>query len=81
MRIVITHPFVTIIPTCLGRVVSVIAGIVAINATIRKDNTGGIAYYIKMGFEIYALARDVTMLDGTKIDRISKRLLLDEIDD
>ncbi len=57
------------------------AGIMAINATIRKDNTGGIAYYKKMGFETYALARDVPMLDGTKIDRISKRLLLGEIDD
>ncbi len=48
-------------------------GISNINATIRKDNISGIAYYTKMGFTDHSVAKDVPLLDGTKVDRISKR--------
>ena len=51
-------------------------GITTINATIRADNLGGLAYYTKMGFEDYAVARAVPLRDGTPVDRISKRLIL-----
>lgn len=52
------------------------AEIVAINATIRADNTGGIAYYEKIGFRTYTTAKDVPLKDGTMVDRVSKQLLL-----
>ena len=52
------------------------AGIAGINATIRADNSGGIAYYEKMGFRTYATAKDVPLSDGKLVDRVSKRLLL-----
>ena len=52
------------------------AGIVGINATIRADNSGGIAYYEKMGFRTYATAKDVPLNDGKLVDRVSKKLLL-----
>ncbi|MEL7178033.1 MAG: GNAT family N-acetyltransferase [Pseudomonadota bacterium] len=42
------------------------AGLVAIDATIRKENTGGLAYYGRLGFVAYA-SSDVT---------ISKKYLL-----
>ncbi|MEO0618652.1 MAG: GNAT family N-acetyltransferase [Pseudomonadota bacterium] len=51
-------------------------GLVAINATIRADNTGGLAYYARMGFKTYATERDVPLADGTPVDRISKRFNL-----
>lgn len=51
-------------------------GLAAINATIRADNLGGLAYYAKMGFEQYAIAKAVPLNDGTPVDRISKRLVL-----
>lgn len=51
-------------------------GIVTINATIRADNKGGLAYYSKMGFEDYAVTEAVPLNDGTPVDRISKRLTL-----
>ncbi len=44
-----------------------------LNATIRADNSGGLAYYEKMGFRTYDIARDVPLHDGTLVDRISKR--------
>jgi L-amino acid N-acyltransferase YncA len=53
-------------------------GIIAINATIRADNEGGLIYYDKMGFETYSLSKDVPLNDGTRVDRISKRFLLDD---
>lgn len=52
------------------------AGIIGINATIRADNSGGIAYYEKMGFRTYSIAKDVPLADGRLMDRVSKRLLL-----
>lgn len=52
-------------------------GLVAINATIRADNAGGLAYYAQMGFEDYAVDKGVPLGDGTPVDRISKRFLID----
>jgi GNAT superfamily N-acetyltransferase len=48
-------------------------GLRAINATIRADNTGGLIFYEKMGFEDYKTTKAVPLKDGTPIDRISKR--------
>lgn len=51
-------------------------GLVAINATIRADNAGGLAYYAKMGFEDYAVAQAVPLRDGRPVDRISKKYVI-----
>jgi len=51
-------------------------GLVAINATIRADNSGGLAYYGKMGFRNYAVEKNVPLGDGTPVDRISRRFML-----
>jgi L-amino acid N-acyltransferase YncA len=51
-------------------------GLMAINAMIRADNAGGLAYYARMGFEQYAVARAVPLADGTPVDRLSKRYRL-----
>lgn len=48
-----------------------------INATIRADNTGGLAYYQSRGFETYARHPQVRLGNGMIVDRISKRLDLD----
>ncbi|MEM1345161.1 MAG: GNAT family N-acetyltransferase [Pseudomonadota bacterium] len=48
-------------------------GVRTINATIRADNTGGLAYYTKMGFRDYAIRRCVPLSSGRRVDRISKR--------
>lgn len=47
--------------------------IATINATIRADNISGLAYYSKMGFQEYSVNAAVPLLDGTPVDRISKR--------
>ena len=52
------------------------AGLIALNATIRADNTGGLAYYGKMGFETYAVEKGRPLQDGTPVDRISKKHML-----
>lgn len=52
-------------------------GLRAINATIRADNAGGLAYYTKMGFEDYRVDPAVPLRDGTPVDRLFKRCLLD----
>ncbi|QGY00170.1 GNAT family N-acetyltransferase [Roseovarius faecimaris] len=44
-----------------------------INATIRADNAGGLAYYQSRGFEPYATHRNIRLDDGTLVDKISKR--------
>ena len=51
-------------------------GLAAINATIRADNASGLAYYARMGFEDYAVAKGVPLMDGTPVDRISKRYVV-----
>lgn len=48
-------------------------GLVAINATIRADNTSGLAYYARMGFADYDVIKSVPLRDGTQVDRIMKR--------
>ena len=50
--------------------------LIALNATIRADNSGGLAYYTRQGFVDYAVARGVPLKDGTPVDRLSKRLML-----
>lgn len=51
-------------------------GLAFINATIRADNAGGLAYYEKMGFETYDRLLQVPLQDGTPVDRIKKRFAL-----
>ena len=48
-----------------------------IDAKIRADNVPGLAYYSKMGFEDFKVDSSVPLLDGTPMDRVTKRLLLD----
>ena len=48
----------------------------AINATIRGDNTGGLAFYAKLGFVDHGVTRAVPLKDGTPVDRVNKRYLL-----
>ncbi|MBB4183581.1 GNAT family N-acetyltransferase [Sinorhizobium terangae] len=52
------------------------AGFQAINATIRADNIGGLAYYGKMGFIDYKVDKAVPLQDGRPVDRSSKCYLL-----
>jgi len=49
------------------------SGAVAIDATIRADNTGGLRYYSSIGFVDYTVLRDIPLRDGTRVDRIRKR--------
>ena len=51
-------------------------GFTEIDATIRADNTGGLAYYSKMGFVDHSVAKAVPLDDGTLVNRISKRFAL-----
>jgi L-amino acid N-acyltransferase YncA len=48
-------------------------GIATIDATIRADNLGGLAYYARIGFVDYAVLRAVQLRDGTPVDRIRRR--------
>ena len=49
------------------------AGVAVIDATIRADNTGGLGYYVALGFVDYDRLADVTLTDGALVDRIRKR--------
>ena len=49
------------------------AGITTLDATIRADNTGGLAFYARLGFVDYAVIRAKPLKDGTPVDRIRKR--------
>lgn len=51
-------------------------GLAAINATIRADNVGGLAFYSRMGFEPHSVEAALPLKDGTPVDRISKRYRL-----
>jgi L-amino acid N-acyltransferase YncA len=51
-------------------------GFAFIDAKIRADNVPGLAYYTKMGFADHSVDKDVPLLDGTPMDRITKRLTL-----
>lgn len=44
-----------------------------INANIRGDNEGGLAYYQSRGFEDYAVKEGVTLDDGTVVTKRLKR--------
>ncbi|MFK7857641.1 MAG: N-acetyltransferase family protein [Granulosicoccus sp.] len=44
-----------------------------INATIRADNRPGLAYYSRMGFVDYYTHKAIPLIDGTPVDRISRR--------
>lgn len=55
-------------------------GLAAINATIRADNTGGLAFYGRMGFADHAVRQGVPLKDGAPVDRIIKRYRLDATD-
>ncbi|MEM9500236.1 MAG: GNAT family N-acetyltransferase [Pseudomonadota bacterium] len=48
----------------------------AINATIRADNTGGLAFYSKMDFEDHDVTLGIPLADGTPVDRVHKRYSL-----
>lgn len=50
------------------------AGVVTIDATIRADNLGGLAYYARMGFADYDRLVAVPLKDGTPVDRVRTRL-------
>jgi L-amino acid N-acyltransferase YncA len=52
------------------------AGYTLLDATIRADNSGGLAYYSKMGFEDHSVTRAVPLNDGTPVDRVHKRMHL-----
>jgi L-amino acid N-acyltransferase YncA len=49
------------------------AGLTEIHATIRADNTPGLAYYARIGFTDYAHDPDWALDDGRKVGRISRR--------
>ena len=51
-------------------------GYLWINATIRADNAGGLAYYQSRGFETCARHPDQRLANGQGVDRISKRYRL-----
>ena len=50
------------------------AGVKTIDATIRADNVPGLRYYGGLGFVDYDRLVDVPLRDGTRVDRIRKRL-------
>ena len=52
-------------------------GFKAIIAKIRADNVPGLEYYGKMGFVDYDVETGVPLQDGTPVDRVIKRMLLD----
>ncbi|MGR9138917.1 GNAT family N-acetyltransferase [Rhizobium leguminosarum] len=52
-------------------------GLEFINATIRADNVSGLGYYAKMGFETYDRLVQIPLQDGTPVDRIKKRFIVD----
>jgi L-amino acid N-acyltransferase YncA len=49
------------------------AGITVIDATIRADNTGGLAFYARQGFVDYHRLVGVPLRNGAPVDRIRKR--------
>jgi very-short-patch-repair endonuclease/L-amino acid N-acyltransferase YncA len=51
-------------------------GLKAINATIRSDNVGGLAFYSGQGFEDHGVTEGIPLRDGTPVDRVHKRLAL-----
>ncbi|HZZ88422.1 MAG TPA: GNAT family N-acetyltransferase [Caulobacteraceae bacterium] len=56
-------------------------GVEAINATIRTDNTGGLAFYSRMGFVDHHVDEGIPLKSGAPVDRISKRFALAPLED
>ena len=54
-------------------------GFAAINATIRVDNVGGLAYYSRMGFETYLVEGGDPQAHGRVFNRVHKRFDLAQI--
>jgi very-short-patch-repair endonuclease len=52
-------------------------GLSAINATIRGDNSGGLAFYTKQGFVDHDVTPGVPLKDGTPVDRVHKWFALE----
>ena len=52
-------------------------GLAGLNAQIRADNHGGLAFYGRMGFQDYHIDAAVPLSDGTPVDRITKRYPLE----
>ena len=50
------------------------AGVSVIDATIRADNASGLGYYDAIGFVDFQRLKDVPLADGSKVDRVRKRL-------
>ena len=46
---------------------------VRLNAALRADNVGGIAYYEKMGFSSWKIDKGVPLKSGRPVDRIFLR--------
>lgn len=51
-------------------------GLTQLNAKIRRDNTGGLAYYSRMGFANDRPAPDATLKSGEVVGRVHKRFVL-----
>lgn len=51
-------------------------GYVWINANIRADNSGGLAYYQSRGFEDYGRKTGVKLDNGYVVDKVLKRFVL-----
>lgn len=49
------------------------AKVAVIDATIRADNTGGLAFYSRQGFVDYDRIVAMPLKDGTRVNRIRKR--------
>lgn len=49
-------------------------GLTSIDAVIRADNVGGLAFYEHLGFRSRSVKKGIPLADGTKVDRITKRL-------
>ena len=54
----------------------ILLGLTSINACIRADNVGGLAFYSKQGFQDHSVDKDVPLKDGTRVDRVNKRFSL-----
>ena len=52
------------------------AGARCIDATIRANNQGGLAFYTSLGFTDYSRLRDIPLSDGTLVDRVRKMLVV-----
>jgi L-amino acid N-acyltransferase YncA len=58
------------------RVRAAALGLAAINATIRADNAGGLAFYSKLDFQDHSVTPAVPLKDGALVDRVNKRFVV-----